>query len=145
MTLTRGIRRTIWIAGGIIWPVVVWNAARVWRGLQVDPLPSLARGLPDSFADGDGEFKRRVRSESPIGSSEANLVSKLAQQGFNPVWERGVPLSSLALAHQREEQPLAPPSLAPYPTGNKDNLMWEVKDDLGNEAWVSAITFDLAK
>src|SRR5262245_5159906 len=32
-----------------------------------------------------------------------------------------------------------------YPTGNKDGLMWEVKDDLGNQGWVSSITFDLAK
>src|SRR5262245_8471969 len=32
-----------------------------------------------------------------------------------------------------------------YPTGNKNGLMWEVKDDLGNLGWVSSITFDLAK
>jgi len=32
-----------------------------------------------------------------------------------------------------------------YPTGAKDGLMWEVKDDLGNQGWVSSITFDLAK
>ena len=32
-----------------------------------------------------------------------------------------------------------------YPTGNKDGLMWEVKDELGNQGWVSSITFDLAK
>ena len=32
-----------------------------------------------------------------------------------------------------------------YPTGNKNGLMWEVKDDLGNVGWVSSITFDLAR
>jgi curli biogenesis system outer membrane secretion channel CsgG len=32
-----------------------------------------------------------------------------------------------------------------FPTGNKDGLMWEVKDELGNQGWVSSITFDLAK
>jgi curli biogenesis system outer membrane secretion channel CsgG len=32
-----------------------------------------------------------------------------------------------------------------YPTGNKNGLMWEVKDDLGSQGWVSSITFDLAK
>ena len=32
-----------------------------------------------------------------------------------------------------------------YPTGNKDGLMWEVKDDKGNLGWVSSITFDLAR
>ncbi len=32
-----------------------------------------------------------------------------------------------------------------YPTGNKDGLMWEVKDEKGNLGWVSSITFDLAR
>ena len=32
-----------------------------------------------------------------------------------------------------------------FPTGNKNGLMWEVKDEIGNLGWVSSITFDLAK
>ncbi len=32
-----------------------------------------------------------------------------------------------------------------YPTGNKSGLMWEVKDELGNQGWVSSIMFELAK
>jgi len=32
-----------------------------------------------------------------------------------------------------------------YPTGNKDGAMWEVKDELGNQGWVSSMTFELAK
>jgi curli biogenesis system outer membrane secretion channel CsgG len=32
-----------------------------------------------------------------------------------------------------------------YPTGNKDGLMWEVKDEKGNLGWVSSITFDLQR
>ena len=32
-----------------------------------------------------------------------------------------------------------------FPTGNKNGLMWEVKDEIGNQGWVSSITFDLAK
>src|SRR5215467_4661835 len=32
-----------------------------------------------------------------------------------------------------------------YPTGNKNGLMWEVKDELGNQGWVSSIMFELAK
>jgi curli biogenesis system outer membrane secretion channel CsgG len=31
-----------------------------------------------------------------------------------------------------------------YPTGEKDGLMWKVKDELGNEGWVSSIFFQLA-
>ena len=32
-----------------------------------------------------------------------------------------------------------------YPTGGKNGLMWEVKDELGNQGWVSSIMFELAK
>lgn len=32
-----------------------------------------------------------------------------------------------------------------YPTGNKDGVWWEVKDELGNTGWVSSVTFQLAK
>jgi Curli production assembly/transport component CsgG len=32
-----------------------------------------------------------------------------------------------------------------YPTGNKDGVWWEVKDELGNGGWVSSLSFALAK
>ncbi|HWA04008.1 MAG TPA: CsgG/HfaB family protein [Rhizomicrobium sp.] len=32
-----------------------------------------------------------------------------------------------------------------YPTGNKDGAMWEVKDELGNQGWVSSMSFELTK
>jgi curli biogenesis system outer membrane secretion channel CsgG len=32
-----------------------------------------------------------------------------------------------------------------YPTGTKDGVMWEVKDELGNQGWVSSLSFELAK
>lgn len=32
-----------------------------------------------------------------------------------------------------------------YPTGNKAGTMWEVKDELGNQGWVSSLSFELAK
>lgn len=32
-----------------------------------------------------------------------------------------------------------------YPTGNKDGAMWEVKDELGNQGWVSSMSFELSK
>ena len=31
-----------------------------------------------------------------------------------------------------------------YPTGNKDGVWWEVKDELGNQGWVSSMLFELA-
>jgi curli biogenesis system outer membrane secretion channel CsgG len=32
-----------------------------------------------------------------------------------------------------------------YPTGEKDGVWWRVKDEVGNEGWVSSLTFELAK
>jgi hypothetical protein len=32
-----------------------------------------------------------------------------------------------------------------YPTGNKDGVWWEVKDEMGNQGWVSSMICELAK
>jgi len=32
-----------------------------------------------------------------------------------------------------------------YPTGNKENLMWEVEDELGNKGWVNSTMFQLSR
>jgi hypothetical protein len=32
-----------------------------------------------------------------------------------------------------------------YPTGNKQGVMWEVEDELGNKGWVSSNLFGLAR
>ena len=32
-----------------------------------------------------------------------------------------------------------------YPTGNKQSMMWEVEDELGNKGWVSSTLFELAR
>lgn len=37
------------------------------------------------------------------------------------------------------------PGMMLYPTGNKDGVMWEVKDELGNQGWVSSLAFQLAR
>lgn len=37
------------------------------------------------------------------------------------------------------------PGMMLYPTGNKDGVCWEVKDELGNQGWASSLLFQLAK
>jgi curli biogenesis system outer membrane secretion channel CsgG len=37
------------------------------------------------------------------------------------------------------------PGMMLYPTGAKDGVFWEVKDELGNQGWVSSLLFELAK
>jgi curli biogenesis system outer membrane secretion channel CsgG len=41
-------------------------------------------------------------------------------------------------------RPLEPGMLL-YPTGNKQGVMWEVEDELGNTGWVSSLLVDLAR
>jgi curli biogenesis system outer membrane secretion channel CsgG len=37
------------------------------------------------------------------------------------------------------------PGMMLYPTGNKNGVWWEVKDELGNQGWVSSLNLALAK
>lgn len=37
------------------------------------------------------------------------------------------------------------PGMLLYPTGNKEGMMWEVEDELGNKGWVSSSLFELAR
>jgi curli biogenesis system outer membrane secretion channel CsgG len=37
------------------------------------------------------------------------------------------------------------PGMMLYPTGQKQGMMWEVEDELGNKGWVSSVLFQLAK
>ena len=37
------------------------------------------------------------------------------------------------------------PGMMLYPTGQKQEQMWEVEDELGNKGWVSSLLFQLAK
>ncbi|KAF1016329.1 MAG: hypothetical protein GAK31_01820 [Stenotrophomonas maltophilia] len=37
------------------------------------------------------------------------------------------------------------PGMLLYPTGNKDGMMWEVEDELGNKGWVNSTNTELAK
>lgn len=37
------------------------------------------------------------------------------------------------------------PGMMLYPTGEKQGVMWEVEDELGNKGWVSSLLFQLAK
>ncbi|MBS0396315.1 MAG: peptidoglycan-binding protein [Proteobacteria bacterium] len=37
------------------------------------------------------------------------------------------------------------PGMMLYPTGQKQDMMWEVEDELGNKGWVSSVLFQLAK
>ncbi len=37
------------------------------------------------------------------------------------------------------------PGMMLYPTGQKEGMLWEVEDELGNKGWVSSVLFQLSK
>ena len=37
------------------------------------------------------------------------------------------------------------PGMMLYPTGNKDGMMWEVEDELGNKGWVNSTMIELSR
>ncbi len=37
------------------------------------------------------------------------------------------------------------PGMMLYPTGNKDGMMWEVEDELGNKGWISSTLIELSR
>jgi hypothetical protein len=37
------------------------------------------------------------------------------------------------------------PGMMLYPTGNKQGVMWEVEDELGNKGWVSSTLVELSR
>jgi curli biogenesis system outer membrane secretion channel CsgG len=37
------------------------------------------------------------------------------------------------------------PGMMLYPTGNKDGMMWEVEDELGNKGWISSTLLELSR
>jgi hypothetical protein len=37
------------------------------------------------------------------------------------------------------------PGMMLYPTGVKDGIWWEVKDEMGNQGWVSSLVCEMAK
>ena len=37
------------------------------------------------------------------------------------------------------------PGMMLYPTGNKEGMMWEVEDELGNKGWISSTLIELSR
>ncbi|HEY4274704.1 MAG TPA: CsgG/HfaB family protein [Rhizomicrobium sp.] len=83
----------------------------------------------------------------------AKLVGDLGGLGTNASAE--APTQAVTMARQgrmyakadtksKLVRPLDPGMLL-YPTGEKDGVWWEVKDELGNQGWVSSLSFGLAK
>jgi len=76
-------------------------------------------------------------SELPDNASAANEKQAVTMQKPGRMYTTSQPTSKVV-------RPLDPGMML-YPTGNKDGVMWEVEDELGNKGWVSSVLFGLAK
>jgi hypothetical protein len=74
--------------GILIFVLAVAAVGEIWLSNRPST-PPLASNLPNNLADADREFDRRIHEHFPIGSSAADLIRELRQQGFDPSPDRG--------------------------------------------------------
>ena len=73
--------------GILIFVLAVAAVGEIWLSSRPSA-PPLASNLPNNLIDADREFDRRIHERFPIGSSAADLIRELRQQGFDPSPDR---------------------------------------------------------
>jgi curli biogenesis system outer membrane secretion channel CsgG len=92
-----------------------------------------------AYVDAYSQLVDQLGGALPLeGASAAN-----AQQSV--IVNRPIAMYSQPSTRSTVVIPQLAPGTALFPTGNKNGLMWEVKDEKGNLGWVSSIAVDLAK
>jgi curli biogenesis system outer membrane secretion channel CsgG len=73
----------------------------------------------------------------PESASAANAQQSVTMAKPGHMYENASPKSKVVRTLD--------PGMMLYPTGQKQEQMWEVEDELGNKGWVSSVLFQLAK
>jgi hypothetical protein len=73
----------------------------------------------------------------PDNASEANVMQAVTMAKPGRMYTTADPKSAVV----RDVDP----GMMLYPTGEKQGMMWEVEDELGNKGWVSSVLFELSK
>ncbi|HXQ64013.1 MAG TPA: CsgG/HfaB family protein [Steroidobacteraceae bacterium] len=76
-------------------------------------------------------------SELPDNASAANAQQSVTMAKPGRMYVSASPSSKVVRTLD--------PGMMLYPTGEKQDVMWEVEDELGNKGWVSSILFQLAR
>lgn len=79
---------------------------------------------------------------SELGGVSDNASADNAQQAVTMVKRGNMYKASSCGGHIVRK---LDPGMMLYPTGNKEGMCWEVKDELGNEGWVSSLLVELSK
>ncbi len=73
----------------------------------------------------------------PANASEANTMQAVTMTKPGRLYSS--PSTSSSVVRTLD------PGMMLYPSGNKDGVWWEVKDELGNQGWVSSLLVELSK
>jgi len=121
-----------WGVGGGMFGAGVLGGAGVGGYANTEIGQIIAIAYLKAYIDMIAQFEDLPESASANSETQAVEVIKPARMLANPDGS-GEAVRSLDVG------------MLLYPTGNKENLMWEVEDELGNRGWVNSTMFQLAK
>jgi curli biogenesis system outer membrane secretion channel CsgG len=121
-----------WGAGGGLFGGGAFAAggATGYDNTEIGQVISLA--YLQAYTDMIGKF-----AELPDSASAANAQQSVTMAKPGRMYSSADPKSKVVRTLD--------PGMMLYPTGQKQDIMWEVEDELGNKGWVSSVLFQLAK
>ena len=121
-----------WGAGGGLFGGGGWGAAGVSGYANTELGQVITLAYLQAYTDIIAQLGGLPANASAANTTQAVTVTKAARLLANA---KGTGKAVRALD----------PGMMLYPTGNKDGLMWEVEDELGNKGWVNSTSIELSR
>lgn len=121
-----------WGAGGGLFGGSGWGAAGVSGYANTELGQVITLAYLQAYTDIISQLGGLPDNASAANATQAVTVTKAARLLAN---SKGTGKAVRSLD----------PGMMLYPTGNKDGLMWEVEDELGNKGWVNSTSIELSK
>ena len=121
-----------WGAGGGLFGGSGWGAAGVSGYANTELGQVITLAYLQAYADIVSQLGGLPDNASAANATQAVTVTKPARLLAN---SKGTGKAVRSLD----------PGMMLYPTGNKDGLMWEVEDELGNKGWVNSTSIELSR
>lgn len=121
-----------WGAGGGLFGGSGWGAAGVSGYANTELGQVITLAYLQAYTDIISQLGGLPDNASAANATQAVTVTKAARLLAN---SKGTGKAVRSLD----------PGMMLYPTGNKDGLMWEVEDELGNKGWVNSTSIELSR
>ena len=120
-----------WGAGGGLWGWSGWGAAGAsgYANTEIGQVITLA--YLQAYTDVVAQLGGLPDNASAANAQQAVTVTK--------------PARLFTTAKGTKVVRALDPGMMLYPTGNKDGMMWEVEDELGNKGWISSTLIELSR